>query len=79
MNKKYSMLILLALAILIVLICITRKTSGYDPKCNRTIKTSEEGAMCYNSSNVPLEPAVTDVTSCCNTDGNKWQLASQIE
>ena len=75
MNKKLLFLIVVVLA-LVVLIFTRKKISGYDAACNRTVK---EGAMCYNSSNKVIEPAVTDVASCCNTEGNRWQLASQIE
>ena len=76
MKFKIHPVLILVIVLLFIVIVLRPAFSGYDPKCNRTVR---EGAMCYDSLNKLIEPAVTDVESCCNTEGNKWQLSSQIE
>ena len=76
MKFKLHPVLILVIVLLFIVIVLRPAYSGYDPKCNRTVSAD---AMCYDSSNKLIEPAPTSVESCCNTEGNKWQLSSQIE
>jgi hypothetical protein len=73
MNKKFSMIALLVLAIIIVLMCLSRKTSRYDAACATTDKIYEDGALCFKSDGT-VDSTLKTVDDCCNVSGQVWKF-----